>query len=216
MIGLKSGAGPGPLDGSTALCTTPHHFAPDAPARPAKIQVRHGVHDKPTDKDEVPGQVLGGPPHSLWVLIFDWAVNGLDTTVVCRARLASPATLGGAMGTVEVRSLDQPDETRSFANGVVEMVTIGDTMVGRARFAPGWRWSNDVKPIAGTEWCMVLHEGYCVSGSAIVQAEDGSETRIGPGDGYVIEPGHDAWVLGDEPWVTVDFSQAMADYAKPS
>ena len=120
------------------------------------------------------------------------------------------------MGTVQVRSLDQPDETRSFSNGVVEMVTIGDTMVGRARFEPGWRWSNDVKPIAGTEWCMFLHEGYCVSGTAIVQAEDGSETRIGPGDGYVIQPGHDAWVVGDEPWVTVDFSQGMGDYAKPS
>jgi hypothetical protein len=88
-------------------------------------------------------------------------------------------------------------------------------MIGRARFQPGWRWSNDVKPIAGTDRCMVLHEGYCVSGSAIIQAEDGTETRIGPGDGYVIQPGHDAWVVGDEPWVTVDFSQAMADYAKP-
>jgi len=120
------------------------------------------------------------------------------------------------MGTVQVRSLDQPDEKRSFPNGVVELVTIADTMVGRARFEPGWRWSNDVKPIAGTEWCMVLHEGYCVSGAAIVRVEDGTETRVGPGDGYVIQPGHDAWVVGDEPWVTVDFSQAMADYAKPS
>jgi hypothetical protein len=72
-----------------------------------------------------------------------------------------------------VRSLDQPDETRSFPNGAAEMVTIADTMIGRARFEAGWRWSNDVKPIAGTDWCMVLHEGYCVSGSAIVRAEDG-------------------------------------------
>jgi hypothetical protein len=122
------------------------------------------------------------------------------------------------MGTVQVRSLDQADETRSFPNGAVAMVTIADTMIGRARFQPGWRWSNDVKPIAGagTDWCMVLHEGYRVSGSAIVRAEDGTETRVGPGDGYVIQPGHDAWLVGDEPWVTVDFSQAMADYAKPS
>jgi hypothetical protein len=97
------------------------------------------------------------------------------------------------MGTVHVRSLDQPDETRSFPNGAVEIVTIADTMIGRAQFQPGWRWSNDVKPIAGTERCMVLHEGYCVSGTAIVQADDGSETRVGPGDGYVIQPGHDAW-----------------------
>ena len=77
------------------------------------------------------------------------------------------------------------------------MVTIADTMVGRARFEPGWRWSNDVKPIAGTDRCMVLHEGSCVSGSAIVQADDGTETRVGPGDGYVLQPGHDAWVVGE-------------------
>ncbi|HWI34549.1 MAG TPA: hypothetical protein VNS83_09575 [Lapillicoccus sp.] len=64
-----------------------------------------------------------------------------------RARLASSCDLGGcAVGTIHVRSLDQPDETRSFPNGVVEMVTIADTMVGRARFQPGWRWSSDAKP----------------------------------------------------------------------
>jgi hypothetical protein len=96
------------------------------------------------------------------------------------------------MGTIQVRSHALADVSRSFPNGVVEMVTI-----------------------AGTDWCMVLHEGYCVSGTAVVRAKDGTETRVGPGDGYVIQPGHDAWVVGDEPWVTVDFSQAMADYAKP-
>jgi hypothetical protein len=83
------------------------------------------------------------------------------------------------VGTVQVRSLDEPDETRSFPNGVVEMVTIADTMIGRARFEPGWRWSNDVKPIAGTDWCMVLHEGYCVSGSAIVRADTGPRPGLG-------------------------------------
>ena len=66
------------------------------------------------------------------------------------------------------------------------------------------------KPIAGTEWCMFLHEGYCVSGSAIVQAEDGSQTQVGPGDGYVIQPGHDAWVVGDEPWITIDWQPSTA------
>ncbi|MEX0985318.1 MAG: cupin domain-containing protein [Actinomycetota bacterium] len=119
------------------------------------------------------------------------------------------------MGRVTVRSLDKPDETRSFPNGVAEMVTMGETMVGRARFEPGWRWSNDVKPIAGTERCMILHKGYVVSGSLVIQAEDGTETTIGAGDGYVIEPGHDAWVMGDEPYVGVDFAQEMANYAKP-
>ena len=119
------------------------------------------------------------------------------------------------MGTVAVRSLDKADETRSFAHGVAEMVTIGGTLIGRARFEPGWRWSNDVKPIAGTERCMILHKGYVVSGSLDVQAEDGTETTLGPGDAYVIEPGHDAWVMGDEQYVGVDFSEQMAEYAKP-
>jgi hypothetical protein len=119
------------------------------------------------------------------------------------------------MGTVEVKGLDKPDESRTFENGVVDMVTIGSTMLGRATFQPGWKWSNDVKPIVGTGRCMILHKGYCVSGTMTVQAEDGTETNIGPGQGYVIEPGHDAWVVGDQSYVGVDFSEQMADYAKP-
>jgi hypothetical protein len=118
------------------------------------------------------------------------------------------------MGTVAVKSLDEPDETRTFSNGVAQMVTVGSTMLGRATFQPGWRWSNDVKPIVGTEKCMILHKGYCVSGAMVIQAENGTETRIGPGDGFEIEPGHDAWVMGDEPYVGVDFSEQMAEYAK--
>ena len=118
-------------------------------------------------------------------------------------------------GTAEVKSLSKPDETRAFSNGVAEMVTIGSTMLGRAILQPGWRWSNDVKPIVGTERCMILHKGYCVSGAMVVQAEDGKETRLGAGDAYVIEPGHDAWVVGDEVYVGLDFSEQMAEYAKP-
>jgi hypothetical protein len=119
------------------------------------------------------------------------------------------------MGAVTVKSLDRPDETRTFPNGEAAMITIGSTMLGRATFQPGWRWSNDVKPIAGTERCMILHKGFCVSGGLVIQAEDGVETQIGPGDGYVIEPGHDAWVAGDETYVGLDFSEQMAEYAKP-
>ena len=119
------------------------------------------------------------------------------------------------MGNVQVRSVDQPDETRSFPNGSVAMLTVAGVMAARTRFEPGWRWSAHVKPIAGTELCMFLHQGYCVSGSATVRAEDGTEATINPGDVYVIEPGHDAWVVGNEPWVSVDFSQTSADYAKP-
>jgi hypothetical protein len=121
-----------------------------------------------------------------------------------------------AMGTVQVRSLDTPDETRTLPNGTVAMTTVAGTMISRVRFEPGFRWSTDVKPIAGTERCMFHHQGYCLSGSAIVQGEDGAETQIGPGDAYVIEPGHDAWVVGDEAWTTVDFAQDSADYGKPA
>jgi len=120
------------------------------------------------------------------------------------------------MGTAQTKSLDKPDETRSFPNGVAEMVEIGSTLIGRARMEPGWRWSNDVKPIAGTDQCMVLHKGYAISGTLVVRTEDGTEVQIGAGDAYVIEPGHDAWVLGDEPYVAVDFSDQMKEYAKPS
>ena len=119
------------------------------------------------------------------------------------------------MGTVAVKSFDKPDETRTFSNGAAEMLTVGSTLIGRATLQPGWRWSNDVKPIAGTERCMILHKGYCVSGGLAVQAEDGTETQIGPGDGYEIQPGHDAWVVSDEPYVGLEFSEQMAEYAKP-
>jgi hypothetical protein len=120
------------------------------------------------------------------------------------------------VGTVTSKSLDKPDENREFPNGSAAMVTIGSTMLGRATFQPGWRWSIDVKPIAGTERCMILHKGYCISGAMVIQAEDGTETHIGPGDAMVIEPGHDAWVVGDEPYVGIDFSEQMAEYAKPT
>ena len=119
------------------------------------------------------------------------------------------------MGKIETKSLDKPDETRPFPNGAAEMVTIGSTMIGRSRMKPGWRWSNDIKPIAGTDQCMILHKVYCISGSLMVHAEDGTELQIGAGEGYVIQPGHDAWVVGDEDYVAVDFSEQMAEFAKP-
>ena len=117
------------------------------------------------------------------------------------------------MGTVQVRSLDQPDETRSFPNGVVEMVTIADTMLGRARFQPGWRWSNDVKPIAETESCEAPHFQYHVSGQLAIRMDDGSEFVAQAGDITSLPSGHDAWVVGDEPVVVVDWYGASS-YAK--
>jgi quercetin dioxygenase-like cupin family protein len=118
------------------------------------------------------------------------------------------------MADLETKSLDSPDETRPFEKGKAELVTLGGVTVGRGVLEPGWRWSEHVKPIAGTDSCQVTHTGYVVSGRLKVVMDDGSEGEAGPGDAYVIPAGHDAWVVGDQTFISVDFSGGMADYAK--
>jgi hypothetical protein len=121
---------------------------------------------------------------------------------------------GRAM-TSAVQNIDKPNETRPFrAHGQMDVVTLGDFTLGRGTFEPGWRWSDDVKPIAGTDSCQVRHTGICLSGQMTIKYDDGTETTIGPGDVMIAEPGHDAWVLGDEPCVLID--TGVAAYAKPS
>jgi len=115
----------------------------------------------------------------------------------------------------EKRSIDSPDETRPFkAHGHADVVTIGDFTLGRGVFEPGWRWSADVKPIAGTESCQVRHTGICASGQMTVRFEGGDEMTVGRGDVFVMEPGHDAWVDGAEACVLYD--TGIAPYAKPA
>ena len=115
----------------------------------------------------------------------------------------------GVTTSLIVKSLDRPEESRAPSDrGLIEMVTLGELTVGRAVFQPGWRWSEDVKPVAGTELCEVPHTGYVVSGRECVRMADGTEVELGPGDAFVIPPGHDAWVIGNEPCVTLDFSGA--------
>ena len=115
------------------------------------------------------------------------------------------------------KSLDKADEVREFPMGRVEVVTVGTTNVTRGTLQPGWRWSECVKPIAGTDSCLVPHDGYAVSGQLRIFHDDGTETDINAGDAYSISPGHDATVVGDVAFVGIDFSPAMAsDYAKPS
>lgn len=116
--------------------------------------------------------------------------------------------------TSAIQNIDKPHETRPFReHGHMDVVTLGDFTLGRGTFEPGWRWSEDVKPIAGTDSCQVRHTGYCLSGHMIVRYDDGTEVNIGPGDVMVLEPGHDAWTLGDEPCVLLD--TGVAAYAKP-
>jgi hypothetical protein len=113
----------------------------------------------------------------------------------------------------EHKSFEQPDEVREFPNGRAEILDIGGGQVGRLVLEPGWRWSNDVKPIAGTDSCQVPHFQYHVSGRIAVRMDDGSEFIAGPGDITSLPMGHDAWVVGDEPVVVVDWYGA-SEYAK--
>jgi hypothetical protein len=113
----------------------------------------------------------------------------------------------------EHRSFGQPDDLRKFLNGQAEILKIGDSEVGRLTFQPGWRWSNDVEPIAGTESCAAPHFQYHVSGRLAIRMDDGTELLAGPGDITSLPSGHDAWVVGDEPVVTVDWFGASS-YAK--
>jgi hypothetical protein len=117
------------------------------------------------------------------------------------------------MPAAENRDIQTPDETRSFPNGKIELVNLGGGVVGRATLEPGWKWSECVKPIAKTDLCQAPHTQYTVSGRLHVVMADGSEFDIGPGNVAIIPPGHDAWVVGNEPYVAVDWS-GMANYAK--
>ena len=115
-----------------------------------------------------------------------------------------------------VKSLDSPDEVRPFAgHGSMAVVQVGDTTVGRGTFEPGWRWSNDVQPIAGTDSCQAHHTLAIISGRMAIAPNQGAEYEIGPGDVAVIPPGHDAWVVGDEACVAIDWT-GVARYAKPA
>jgi quercetin dioxygenase-like cupin family protein len=113
------------------------------------------------------------------------------------------------------RSLNTPDETRPFDGGTghLEVVNVEGGAVGRATFLPGWKWSEHVKPIAKTESCQAAHTGYFVSGRMKVVTDGGEEMEYGPGDFAVMAPGHDAWTIGDEPCVVIDW-QGYTDYAK--
>jgi ethanolamine utilization protein EutQ (cupin superfamily) len=119
------------------------------------------------------------------------------------------------MAGLESKNFDQADETRTFDKGHMDLVTVGGTTIGRAVFEPGWKWSECVKPIAGTDTCQVAHTGYVISGRMHVAMDDGTEGDAGPGDMFVIAPGHDAWTVGNEPCVALDI-QGAPGYAKPS
>ena len=119
------------------------------------------------------------------------------------------------MKKMEVKSLNAPEEVRKFDRGKLELVNVGGATIGRAVFEPGWRWSTSVKPIVNTKSCEAPHFQYHVSGTLKVVMDDGMERELKAGDVSLLPSGHDAWVIGNEPVVVVDF-QGMVDYAKAS
>ena len=119
----------------------------------------------------------------------------------------------GAGGKLTVRKFSSPDETRPFGNGRAEILKVSEGTIGRGIFEKGWKWSKDVKPLAGTQSCEADHCGYVLSGRMHVVMDDGQEADLEPGDLAVIPPGHDAWTVGSDACVIVDFS-GMERYAQ--
>jgi hypothetical protein len=117
------------------------------------------------------------------------------------------------MQQTEHRSFDKADDVREFPNGRAEILKVGDAEIGRLVFDPGWRWSNDVKPVAGTDSCNAPHFQYHVAGRLAIRMDDGTEFVAQAGDVTSLPSGHDAWVVGDEPVVVVDWFGA-SNYAK--
>lgn len=117
--------------------------------------------------------------------------------------------------TAEHKTFREPDEVRKFPNGRLELIKVGGAVIGRAVFEPGWRWMSSLQPLAHTKSCEAPHFQYHVSGVLRIKMDDGTEFDCKPGDVSLLPSGHDAWVVGNEPAVVVDF-QGMVDYASGS
>jgi hypothetical protein len=122
-------------------------------------------------------------------------------------------TTSAGQKSAEQKSFGTPDETRTFEKGRVDLVDIGGSQIGRLTLEPGWRWSDHVKPIAGTDLCEAPHFQYHVQGTIGIRMVDGTEFEGHPGDVMALPQGHDAWVVGEEPVVLIDWWGA-SDYAK--
>jgi quercetin dioxygenase-like cupin family protein len=116
---------------------------------------------------------------------------------------------------LELTNLDEPTETRHFEKGRFDLYRVGPTTVGRATYEPGWRWSEHVGPTVGTASCQVEHVGLVLSGRAIARMDDGTERLMSGGDFFYVPPGHDSWVVGDDPYVSLHIL-GSEHYAAPT
>jgi len=114
------------------------------------------------------------------------------------------------MARLQAKAIGQPDEVRTFPNGRLEIYALDDVVIGRTLFEPGWHWATDVKPIAGTPSCQYHHLGVCVRGRLGIRMDDGTTFEVGPNSFFDIPPGHDGWVIGDDPWETYDVAGMRA------
>ena len=142
--------------------------------------------------------------------ILFFVLIAVATLLLSHRPKSNPAT---GMDTAELKSFGKPDEIREFPKGKLELIKISNATIGRATFQPGWKWSESVQPIAKTKNCEAPHFQYHVSGVLMVKMDDGTILECKPGDVSLLPSGHDAWVVGTEPAVVVDF-QGMLDYAK--
>lgn len=135
------------------------------------------------------------------------APRPLSRRALANTRIATQAR---GVPRLQRKSFTTPDQVRTFPTGHFDVVTLDEVAIGHFLFQPGWRWSKDVAPIVGTRSCQHRHLGYCIAGTIDVRMDDGTELRIGPGDAYEIPPGHDAWVVGEVAWDSVEFTSARA------
>lgn len=146
--------------------------------------------------------------HPLVPAIF--TIEGREGTIKQESPMPHPDP---QTGKAEVKAFAVPDEVREFPKGRLELIKIGGATIGRAVFEPGWRWATSVQPLVNTKSCEAPHFQYHVSGVLRIRMDDGSEFDCKPGDVSLLPSGHDAWVVGEEPAIVVDF-QGMVDYAK--
>jgi len=129
-----------------------------------------------------------------------------DKSIRVSAKKQDNRILRSAMAKMEKKAFSTPDERRSFNKGLLELVTLGGVTFGRLTLQPGWKWSTSIKPIVNTDSCNARHLQYHVSGRLRVRMNDGTEAEFGHGEVSLLPPGHDAWVVGNEPVVVIDLS----------
>jgi quercetin dioxygenase-like cupin family protein len=142
-------------------------------------------------------------------------VFGGDVAEVRDFHTVEPDRAYGARMDLTLINLEEPAETRTFPKGKFEVYNVGPATIGRATYEPGWRWSDHVGSQTGQKLCQVEHVGLVVSGRAAVAMEDGTERVMVPGDFFYVPPGHDSWVVGEEPYVSLHI-MGSEEYAKDS